>query len=109
MGNHKRHVNIFERIVLIVAFSVGVIGFFMISTASTTNQWLELIAIFTWLSLIFLMILAATNEDVKEELGVIIKEHIEETKVIKELNYDLLSENKLLRDDLRKILKIDKK
>lgn len=96
-----RKTNLFEKIVFIVAITVGISGLYMIHNARSTESWLGIIAIFSWLTLIFIMILAATNEDMKEELAVIIKEHITETKVLKELNHDMLSELKLMREDLK--------
>lgn len=98
----KRQSNLFEKILLPVAFIVGIAGFYMIYTAQKTGAWIEVVAVFSWLILIFLMILAATNEDVKEEVALILKEQTEETKIIKELNHDLLAEIKLLRQELKK-------
>jgi len=98
----KRQSNLFEKILLPVTFIVGVVGFIMLLSAQRTGAWLEISAVFLWLILIFLMIIAATNEDVKEELALIIKDQTEETKVIKELNHDLLSEIKLLRQEMKR-------
>lgn len=97
-----RKLNLFEKILLPIAFIVGVLGFYMLFSAQNSGAWMEVIAVFLWLILIFLMIIAAANEDVKEELTVIIKEHIDETRIIKELNHDLLSEIKLMRQEMRR-------
>ena len=99
---YKRKTNLFERILLPIAFLVGIVGFYMIYTARTEAATFQLLAVFSWLILIFLMIIAATNEDVKEELGTIIKEHIDETRIIKELNHDVLAELKLMRQDMKR-------
>lgn len=74
----------------------------MISTSSGTEIWLKVISVFSWLILIFLIIIAAANEDVKEELGTVIKEQFDEIRTIKELNHDLLAEMKLLRQDMKR-------
>jgi hypothetical protein len=97
-----RKINVFEKILLPIAFLVGIAGFIIIYNTQKTGQWFELIAVFSWLILIFLMIIAATNEDVKEELGIVIREQVDEIKMIKELNHDLLSEMKLLRQDMKR-------
>ncbi|MBR9690219.1 hypothetical protein GOV08_00890 [Candidatus Woesearchaeota archaeon] len=102
MTGFKRKTNLFERILLPIAFIVGIAGFYMISTAKTEIAIMQLLVVFSWLILIFLMILAATNEDVKEELGTIIQEQVDEIRIIKELNHDLLTEFKLLRQENRK-------
>lgn len=96
-----RKTNVFEKILLIIAFIVGIAGFFMLYSAGKTNSWIQLCAVFAWLILIFLMVIAATNEDMKEELGTIIKEQSEEVRMVKELNHDLLAEMKLMRQDLK--------
>jgi hypothetical protein len=49
-----------------------------------------------------MMIIAAANEDVKEELSIIIKEQVDETRIIKELNHDLLAEIKLMRQEMKR-------
>jgi len=100
-----RKTNLFEKIVFILGIFVVVVGFFMINSANSEASYLKLVAIFSWLTLLFIMILSATNEDVKEELGEIIKEHIIETKLLKELNHDILAETKMLREDLKKAKK----
>ena len=52
----QRKTNLFERILLPVAFIVGVVGFYMIYTAKSNGAWIELVAVFSWLILIFLMV-----------------------------------------------------
>lgn len=99
---YKRKTNIFERILLPIGFLVGIIGFYMISTAVGIDMWLKIMSIFTWLILIFLIIIAAANEDIKEEISTVIKEGYDEIRTIKELNHDLLAEMKLLRQDMKR-------
>lgn len=98
----NRKLNLFEKILLPIAFIVGILGFYMLFSAQQSGAWLETIAVFLWLILIFLMIIAATNEDVKEELSLIVKDQIDETRIIKELNHDLVSEIKLMRQEMKR-------
>ncbi len=89
-----RKSNLFEVIILIVGLAVMMIGFFFINKVVSANSslgWEMLQTIFLWLMLIVLIVLLAVDEDVKEELGIIIKEHIEETRIMKE-------ETQLLRE-----------
>ena len=52
--------------------------------------------------LLFIIIVTATTEDMKEELALIQKEHVTEIKILKEISHDQLNEIKLLRQDLQK-------
>lgn len=72
----------------------------MINGATTVEGWLKVVAVFIWLILIFLMIVAAANEDMKEELAIIIKDQSEELKSLNDLNKELVEETKLLRSAL---------
>lgn len=104
MYHDLRRVNVFEIILLLVGLAIGIIGFITINnlySAQGALSWQMLISVFLWLVLIVLLILAATMEDVKEELAIVIKEHIEETKVLRNIEHDMLKEIKLLRDDLK--------
>jgi len=79
--------NVFEKLLLIVGISVGVVGFWLINSVYYKQPgltWEVLTAIFLWLLLILIVILTDSNESIKEELSVIIKEHIEETKLLRE-------------------------
>jgi len=95
-GQKIRKSTFFEKLLLIVGIGVGIVGFKLLNVVYGANpvlNWHALIAIFLWLVLIFLIILTDSSESIKEELAIIIKEHIEETKLLKE-------EIKLLRADL---------
>lgn len=92
-----RPTNLFEKILLPIAFAVAVFGFYMIINTQGTDSWLKLIALFIWLMLIFLMVVAAANEDMKEELAIIIRDQSDELKSLKDLNVQLVEETKLLR------------
>lgn len=105
-----RRANAFELILLVVGVSIGVVGFIMINRLYLQEgalTWNVLLASFIWLMLIIQLILTATMEDVKEELAVIIKEHVNETRLLRELERDTLNEIKLLREDFKghKIIK----
>ena len=99
----RRQINLFEKILLPVGIAVTIFGFYMLVKADLSNStfaWLKLIALLNWLMLLFLMILAATNEDVKEELAELSREHVMEVKYLKEIANDQLEEMKLLREEL---------
>jgi hypothetical protein len=89
---------LFEKLLLFIGITLVVIGFWLLNNVfqgqpGLTPQFVTLI--FLWLLLIFVVILTASNESIKEELSVIIKEHIEETKLIKQ-------EIKILNDNIKK-------
>ena len=90
----KRGINVFEIFLLFAGLAIAIAGFFFISCMYRNNGyfgWDMLIAIFLWLCLIIMIVVAALLEDVKQELAVVIKEHVEETKLLRE-------ETKLLRN-----------
>ena len=99
----SRRINLFEKILLPVGAAVTVVGFYLLVQADNSHGgaeiWAKLIAIFVWLMLTFIMIIAATIEDVKEELVLISREHVAEIKLLKEVVQDQLMEMKLLRKD----------
>lgn len=77
----------FEKLLLAVGLTVGIFGFWLINTVylkEPTLSWSFITTVFLWFILIFIIILTDSNESIKEELGVIIKEHIEETKLLRE-------------------------
>src|SRR3989338_1888185 len=77
----------FERLLLIIGIAIGVVGFWMINRIYYQNpilSWNFLMTTFLWFLLIFVVILTDSNESVKEELGFIIREHIKETKLLRE-------------------------
>lgn len=98
-----RKINLFEKILLPVGIAVTVFGFYLLVYADRMGQdniwvWVRLSAIFAWLILIFVMILAATNEDLKEELCYLTREHTLEVRLLKEISHDQLLELKDLRE-----------
>jgi uncharacterized membrane protein len=99
----SRKINLFEKILLPVAVTVTVFGFYLLVQADKVSEiegWVKLSAIFVWLLLVFVMIIAATIEDVKEELVMLSREHVAEIKLLKEIVHEQLLEMKYLRKDL---------
>ncbi|MCH8004345.1 MAG: hypothetical protein IH934_06990 [Nanoarchaeota archaeon] len=87
LGKGSRTTTLFEKLLLIIGIAVGIIGFFLINLVYKGDSVLSshfLTVIFLWLLLIFIVILTASNESIKEELSIIIKQHIQETTLIKE-------------------------
>jgi len=77
---------LFEKLLLVVGISIGIVGFWLINTTLNHQpgvSWEFLIAVFLWFLLIFVVILTDSNESIKEELGLLIKEQIVETKLLK--------------------------
>lgn len=100
-----RKVNFFEIVLLIVGLGVGVVGLLLINYLYQDTQvitWDLIQTIFLWLLLIIFLIVAATVEDVKEEITIIIRENIKETKLLREINKSQLEEAKRLRKDIKK-------
>jgi hypothetical protein len=101
----RRKINLFEKLLLPVGLGLTFFGFYLIilaQRADTLGAWMRLTTVFVWMMLLFIVIVAATTEDMKEELGMIQKEHITEIKIMKELSHNQLEEIKLLRADLKK-------
>jgi hypothetical protein len=95
-----RRITLFEIILLVVGLFVGVVGFMMINNLykqDPTVTWDLFQTVFLWLILIVLLVLAATMSDVKEELAIVLRDHIEETKVVKELGKKQLEELRMMR------------
>jgi|TARA_Y100000310_G_scaffold337371_1_gene424281 hypothetical protein len=77
----------FEKLLLVVGLSVGILGFWLINSVYLEEpgiSWQFIMSIFLWMLLIFIVILTDSNESIKEELSAIIKEHMEETKLMKQ-------------------------
>ena len=92
---------LFEKLLLVVGIAIGIIGFWVINQVYFKQpglSWQFLTSIFLWLILIFFVILTDSNESIKEELSIIIKEHIEETRLLKDevrlLNANLTKKGK---------------
>ena len=83
-----RKPNVFEKIVLIIGIIVVVVGYSFIQQMYLAEgaklSWDLLQTMFLWLVLAVFMIMVAVNENVKEELKVIINEHLEEIRLLRE-------------------------
>lgn len=102
-----RKSNLFERVLLVVGLSVMGLGFHFINSVYQRNNpelWGMVTSVFLWLLLIIMVVLLATEEDVKEELGMIMRLHIEETKLLKEevryLKEDTILLRQIMKDQL---------
>jgi len=100
-----RKINMFEKLLLPVGVGLTLLGFYLIYLADRTGDataWSRLTAVFTWMVLLFLVIITATTEDMKEELSLIQKEHVTEIKVLREVVHDQLRETKMMRKEFNK-------
>ena len=98
-----RKSSLFEKFLLIIGIAIGIVGFWLINSVYSQNQevsWEFVMAILLWLLLIFMVVLTASNEGIKEELSINIKEHIEETKLIKEEISLLKEETSLVKKEI---------
>ena len=98
LGNRK--LNIFEKLLLPVGIGLILIGLYLINLTShigTVEAWIRLCALFLWMILLFIVILSATSEDMKEELALLEKEHMLEIKLLRDISKQQLEEIKLLR------------
>lgn len=87
--------NFFEKLLLLVGVAVTITGFYYINKLYTGEghlSWALLQAAFLWLVLLFLIILTDSNESIKEELKEVIKQHINETRILKEISKQQLTE-----------------
>jgi len=89
---------------MFLCFGAGAVGYFFINkifiATGRALSWEMVIAIFLWLILLFTIILCAVNEDMKEELGEILKEQIIQAKLLQDLNKEQNEEIRLLRKDI---------
>jgi uncharacterized membrane protein len=113
-----RKINFFEKTILVVGFGVLLVGLLMISNLYKMERelsWELYQAIFIWLVLIVTLVLAATTENVKEELSIIMAKLAQETgllkeetrlmkqeiMILKEIQHKQLEELRLLRKKIR--------
>ncbi|PIN77178.1 hypothetical protein COV16_07125 [Candidatus Woesearchaeota archaeon CG10_big_fil_rev_8_21_14_0_10_34_8] len=97
-GRIERKINLFEIVLLLVGIAVIVVGAYAIHKQFLLDGYLSwglLQGIFLWLILLVMLILAAIMENVKEELCIVIKEHIIETKLLRE-------ETSLMKDAVKR-------
>lgn len=99
-----RNPTIFEKLLMFLCFGVGAAGYYFINkiylATGRVLSWEMVIAMFLWLILIFIIIQSSIAEDQKEELGLIFKEEILQTKLLQDITKEQSEEIKLLRQDL---------
>jgi hypothetical protein len=85
---NTRSPNIFEKILLIIGVMIVIIGYSFIHQMYVTDNymisWGMLQAMFMWLLLSVMLIMLAVNENVKEELKIVIEEHLQEIKLLRQ-------------------------
>ena len=111
MMGGSRKINFFEKVLLIVGLMVTIVGFFLIRAAYMTEKdltWLMLLTIFSWLTVLILFVVSSLNADVKEELVRILNEHVEETRLLKEIAHEQLKETQEMKKLLQIVLKTRK-
>ena len=94
MAGRVRKSNFFEVVLLFVGVGVIILGFHFINQVYMTEgvlNWQMIQSVFLWLILIVMVVLLATEEDVKEELGIIMREVSEETRLTKAVSYTHLT------------------
>ncbi len=82
-----RKLNLFEIGIFFSGLAVMIVGFLFLRKQYLIDgyfSWGLLQGILLWLILIALIIIAAILENVKEELAIVIKEHIAETKLLRQ-------------------------
>jgi len=102
MGKRVRKSNFFEIVLLIVGLGVLLVGFKFIADVynkSPQMSWEALSTVFLWLLLFVMIVMLATEEDVKEELGIIMKENIEEVRLLREETELLKEQMQYLKED----------
>jgi len=88
MGNiFARKPTIFEKLIFTIGIIIVIAGYFFIQTmiaVDGTLNWQSLQAIFLWLVVIGIIILASVNESMKEELKAIIENQQQELKLLRQ-------------------------
>jgi surface polysaccharide O-acyltransferase-like enzyme len=82
----KRKPNIFETILLLMGIALIVIGYVAIHRMASIDggiSWGLLQTTFLWILIILVVILAAVNENMKEELKIVIQNQAEELKLLR--------------------------
>ena len=101
----KRKTTFFEKLLLAVGLAILIVGFYLINRLFLSDQeitWGLLTATFLWLITLLVIIVTGSSQDVKEELSILIKESVEEIKLLKKISQQQLTEIKLLRQDLKR-------
>ncbi|MFH1915941.1 MAG: hypothetical protein ABIJ21_01635 [Nanoarchaeota archaeon] len=117
IGPGTRKSNFFEKVILIVGLGIILLGLHFINSVYSkglSDLWGLVQSVFLWLILIVMVVQLATEEDVKEELSVIMRQQVEEMhlikeeillikeeyKLVKQINTDQHAELKMIRKEL---------
>jgi len=81
----SRKPNFFEKTLLIVGAVILMVGYGLIHNSVVVEGFtiLTIQTIFLWLVLVVLVIIAAVNENVKEELKQVIELHLQEIRMLR--------------------------
>ena len=84
----RRQPNVFEKILLLIGILIVIIGYsFIYKMYLATGMgltWDLLSVMFLWLLLAVMLIQLAVNENAKEELKLIVQEHLEEIRLLRQ-------------------------
>jgi hypothetical protein len=84
---NMRSPNVFEKILLVIGVMMVIVGYSFIHRMYMVDgyvlSWNMLQTMFLWLILAVMLIQLAVSENMKEELKLIIQEHIQEIKLMK--------------------------
>ena len=86
MTDYVRKPNVFEKLLLVVGIIAVIVGYGLILKLVLVENILSydvIIAIFLWLIIILLIVLAAVAENVKEELRYLIIDETEKIKILR--------------------------
>jgi hypothetical protein len=83
---NQRKTNLFEKILLCIGILVILVGYFFVygMVAKEGLSWNALQVTFLWLILIVMIILAAVNENMKEELKMVINNQVKEMQLLRD-------------------------
>ncbi|MBS3097790.1 hypothetical protein J4209_03250 [Candidatus Woesearchaeota archaeon] len=82
----ERKPNVFEKIFLIVGLFIIIISYAFVHRMVIEEgifSWIAIQTLFLWLILVVLIILTAANENTKEELKIVIKNQLDEVKLLR--------------------------
>lgn len=86
MSSLTRKPNMFESILLIIGVVLIALGYVVVHKMYLIDgflSWDLLQTLFLWILMILLVILAAVNENMKEELKIMISNQVEEIKLLR--------------------------
>ena len=86
MAEFRGKLNMFEKVLLIIGVALIVLGYLAIHrlvVAEGAFSWDLLQTTFLWLLMVLMVILAAVNENTKEELKVVIHNQVEEIRLLR--------------------------